>query len=112
MSATAHLLRFPRLKCNHQGCKHAIVPEDNEAIRLLKDQDNWWSVTFVGSFVSLFVHCGATQHRDDVLIIPCWCADQDWDTIDVDSKIKKIIVLELTRQHYTMSVLHLENKTI
>ncbi len=89
-----------------------VVPYDAKAISLLKDQDNWWSVTFVGSFVSLYVHCCENKHRDDVLIIPRWCPEEEWDTIEIDSNIKKIIVLQLTSQHYTMAVFNLENKTV
>ena len=66
----------------------------------------------VGAFVSLISHCAAQGHRGDVKVVFRYDERHAWDDIEVDGDLKKIIVVDLTKSHFTLVVFELSNMTV
>ena len=112
VNATSHILVLPQLFCHEDCCRHKLVPQDTLAISHLKDDTNWWSCTFVGAFASLIAHCCEQPHKPNIKVIFRFSQNAVWDPIQVEPDVEKIIVLELTDQHYTLSVFRLQQRTV
>ena len=109
-TATQHLTRFPILRCGQPCCRHNLVYDDPFAIAQLKQPNSWWPVAFIGAFVSIIAHCSG--HPPGIHIVFRFSEGEFWSEIPLHESDKKVICIELTMEHYTVTVLDLvENET-
>ena len=108
MSATEHLSYFPYFNCSCSSCQNAVVYDDPHTMSMLSNQSNWWSCAFVGAFASVIAHLQG--HWDDVFILFHFSFAKRWQPCDLPMSIQKILVLELTDEHYTLMIANQESQ--
>ena len=111
-SATQHLLTFPTLVCENHNCKdNQLVYHDRKTERKLKYERNWWSDTFLASYVTLLIHStGEHAHQPHISVIFRWHETHAWNFV-VTEDTRKVIIIQLVASHFTITSVDVVNKS-